>query len=564
METKTNNSMYDLGSIDAPRMTGALLRFLAALLENRLSQTWLSGTLTKSAGIDRLRKMHLHQPPTFYPIHFHSYGSASYIEPELHEPVYRRRGFGPATIMDYAVGYRSGKLTPETVAINIMEAVESSDQGARPLRAFSAIHADNLLQQARASTQRYQEGRALGILDGVPIGIKDEFDMMGYGTTVGTKFLGKEPAAQDATIVKKLRKQGAIFPGKINMHEIGIGITGLNVHHGTTRNPYNPERHTGGSSSGSAAAVAAGLVPAAIGADAGGSIRIPASFCGVVGLKPTFGRVSEHGAAPLCWSMGHIGPIAASAADAALIYSVIAGPDPLDTTSLYQPPFQRVDFEANILSGLRLGIYPPWFDHAHADIVDACKFLLEEFIRRGAKIVEIEIPGLDAARIAHLITVVTEMQSNVSSYRKGDFSAETRAILALASTLTGRDYTIAQQVRTHLISVFKQVLADVDMVITPTTAITAPLIHDDALSSGEYYPVTASQAMRFVFASNLTGLPAITFPAGYDSDGLPIGMQAIGRAWEEHRLLALADSAEEIVPRRLPKIHFYVLPDQEI
>jgi Asp-tRNA(Asn)/Glu-tRNA(Gln) amidotransferase A subunit family amidase len=553
--TKPNNIMYDLCSIDSPRMSGALLRLLVFLLESPLSRSILSGTLTKSAGIDRLRKMNLHQPPSYYPIHLHSYGGASWIEPKLERPVYRQCGFKPATILDYAEGYRSGKFTPEIVAISILESIESMDQGVRPLRAFSAIHPDDLLQQARLSTQRFQEGRALGVIDGVPIGIKDEFDMMGYGTTVGTKFLGKKPSVQDATTVAKLRSQGALLPGKTNMHEIGIGVTGLNVHHGTTRNPYSPDRHTGGSSSGSAAAVAAGLVPAAIGADAGGSIRIPASFCGVVGLKPTFGRVSEHGAAPLCWSMGHIGPIAASAADAALIYAAIAGPDPLDTNSLYQPLFQNVDFETNILSGLRLGVYPPWFQHAHPDIVTACSKLLEEFRQRGAEIVEVTIPGLDAARIAHLITVVTEMQANVNPYRKRDFSAETRAILALASTLTGRDYTTAQQVRTHIISVFKQVLDDVDMVITPTTAITAPLIHDDALAFGEYNPNVTSQAMRFVFASNLTGLPAITFPAGYDSLGMPIGMQAIGRAWEEHRLLALASASEEIVPRRSPEIH---------
>jgi Asp-tRNA(Asn)/Glu-tRNA(Gln) amidotransferase A subunit family amidase len=159
----------------------------------------------------------------------------------------------------------------------------------------------------------------LGPLDGVPIAVKDELDQVPYATTAGTRFLGREPASSDATVVARLRSAGALLVGKTNMHEVGLGITGVNPHHGTSRNPYDPARITGGSSSGSAAAVAAGLCPIAVSADAGGSIRIPAALCGVVGLKPTFGRMSERGAAALCWSLAHIGVIGASSADVALV-----------------------------------------------------------------------------------------------------------------------------------------------------------------------------------------------------------------------------------------------------
>ena len=168
-----------------------------------------------------------------------------------------------------------------------------------------AVNRDDVMKQAREATQRIKAGKPLSIFDGVPVAVKDELDMVPYPTTVGTSFLGKSPAKEDATVVARMRAAGALLVGKTNMHEIGINVTGLNPHHGTTRNPYNTDHFTGGSSSGSATAVAAGLVPVAIGADGGGSIRIPASFCGVFGLKPTFGRVSEHGAAPLCWSVAH-------------------------------------------------------------------------------------------------------------------------------------------------------------------------------------------------------------------------------------------------------------------
>jgi Asp-tRNA(Asn)/Glu-tRNA(Gln) amidotransferase A subunit family amidase len=555
-----NNGAYDLVSVPSSRLAGFSLRLAADLLENPVARVFLAGSLIKSAGVDKLRELNPEQQPTFYPIHRCLPGIHNEVHIAVESHPLKCQGSVYLSIHDYVEGYRNGCFTPEMAAENILKAIETSDEGEWPLRAFIAVNADDVLAQARASTERYLSGRPLGPLDGVPVAIKDEIDMLLYGTTVGTKFLGKRAAQQDATVVARLRTAGALLPGKTNMHEIGIGVTGLNIYHGTTRNPYNLNRHTGGSSSGSAAAVAAGLVPAALGADAGGSIRVPASLCGVVGLKPTFGRVSEIGAAPLCWSMGHIGPLAATAADAALIYSVIAGPDPCDPNSLHQPPMQQIDFDRDDLDGIKLGVFWPWFNHAQPEIVAACSHMLEEFERRGAQIVEVEIPGLEAARVAHLITIVTEMNANLSPYGFRELCPETRAILAIARTLTARDYTAAQQIRTRLLASFQQALMKVDMIITPTTGVTAPPIHPDALITGEYDIHLISEIMRFVFSSNLTGLPAISFPAGSDSKGLPIGMQAIGRAWEEHQLLGLALAAERIVPHQRPETYFSLLP----
>lgn len=198
-------------------------------------------------------------------------------------------------------------------------------------------------------------GAAPPPLDGVPIGVKDEFDVAGHATKVGTSFLGSAPEAEDATCVARLRAAGAVILGKTNMHEIRIGVTGFNRHHGTPRNPYAPGHYTGGSSSGSAAAVAAGICPLAVSADAGGSIRIPAALCGVVGLKPTFSRVSSYGAAPLAWSLDHYGPIALSARDAALGYFLMAGADPKDPTTRSAQAPTLEGLEHPDLAGLTAG-----------------------------------------------------------------------------------------------------------------------------------------------------------------------------------------------------------------
>jgi Asp-tRNA(Asn)/Glu-tRNA(Gln) amidotransferase A subunit family amidase len=396
----------------------------------------------------------------------------------------------------------------------------------------------------------------------VPVAVKDELDMMPYPTTVGTAFLGKSPAEEDATVVARLRASGALLIGKANMHEIGIGVTGLNPHHGTTRNPYNPDHYTGGSASGPGAAVAAGLCPVAIGADGGGSIRVPSSFCGVVGLKSTFGRVSEFGAAPLCWSVAHLGPLAATATDAALAFGAIAGPDPKDPLSLHQPAPTLEGWDRLDLSDLTLGVYWPWFRHASADVVEGCEALLQQFEVQGARVREVVIPELENGRVAHVITIAAEM-SQALGHTYADHHREhgldVRTNLALARQFTARDYIQAQRVRTRMMAHFDGVLEQVDAIVTPTTGLPAPAIPSAALPDGDSDLTTLTEIMRFATPANLTGLPAISFPAGYNDAGLPLGMQAIGRAWQEHTLLRLALAAEQAVQRQAPLVHYGIL-----
>jgi len=374
-------------------------------------------------------------------------------------------------------------------------------------------------------------------------------------------------AEEDATVVARLRGAGALIVGKNNMHEIGINVTGLNPHHGTTRNPYNTDHYTGGSSSGSAAAVASGLVPVSIGADGGGSIRIPSSFCGLVGLKPTFGRVSEHGAFPICWSVAHIGPLAGSATDAALAYALIAGSDPNDQNSLHQPTPSLKGWDNLKLKGLKLGVYWPWFRHADLEVVAACEVMLKQFEAMGCEIHEIVIPNLEANRIALNITIISEMAQSMdaiydNAHRFKEHGHDVRVTLAVARQLTATNYVQAQRVRTRMMRHFHEAFQQVDMIITPSTAIAAPQIKSGALPDGESDLSTTIEIMRFATTANLTGHPAISFPVGYTQKGLPIGMQAIGRPWDESTLLRLALAAEQVVERKEPQIYYDLLDNK--
>jgi Asp-tRNA(Asn)/Glu-tRNA(Gln) amidotransferase A subunit family amidase len=562
-----NKIVYDLKSVKLPYLSGGLLRLFAALVEGPLGGL-LIPSLFESAGINWLRKQVIDEPPTIMPIHYaDATADQSLSVPEKEWPrasAINTNGFQFATVFDYAKAYRDGRTTPEEVAAKLLDAIDSSNSSAQPLRAMIAVDRADVMKQAREATERIKDGHPLSIFDGVPVAVKDEVDMVPYPTTVGTAFLGKSAAKEDATIVARMRAAGALLIGKANMHEIGINVTGLNPHHGVTRNPYNPNHFTGGSSSGSATAVAAGLVPVAISADGGGSIRIPAAFCGLFGLKSTFGRISEYGAAPLCWSVAHLGPIAGTATDTALAYAVMAGPDLRDPNTLHQPLPSLENWDQLNLNGLKLGIYKPWFQHADAEVVAACETMLRRFQEMGAEIVEISIPDLELNRIAHSVTILAEMAQALSytyAEHHKQHGLDVRLNLALARATSSQDYLLAQRARTRIMDNFKRALEHADMILTPTTAIAAPAIPQDALPDGNSDLSATIEIMRFVTAGNMTGLPAVTFPAGYTKAGLPIGMQAMGRAWEEHQLLRLAVNAEKVVERKAPQVHYRFLPE---
>jgi len=560
----SGTSNYDLKSVKLPRLTGGGLSLMASALENGLLRALIMPSMLKSGGITDFRALSPDESPTVFPIFFVDKKAAPEEGPDL-KALNKIEGRTAAampfrTARDYAQAYKEGKANPEDIAKKALEAIKQADAGELKLRPFIAVNEGDVMQQARASAERWKDKKPLSVLDGVPVAVKDEVDMVPYPTTVGTKFFGRAPAKQDATAVARLRAAGALLLGKANMHEIGINPDGLNVNFGSTRNPYNPKHDTGGSSSGSATSVAAGICPLAVGADGGGSIRVPASHCGVVGLKPTFGRVSECGAAPLCWSVAHLGPIAATVEDAAIGYACMAGPDSGEPNSLHQPAVTLEQWNKGDLKGIRLGVYRPWFEHASPEVVRSCDLLLEKLASSGAQVNQIIIPGLDTMRVAHAITILSEMAASMNNYPENskDFGAEVRVSLSLGRICTAEDYIKAQRIRTRVISAFREIYSTVDAIITPSAGITAPEVSLEDAQGGWSDLSSTTEVMRYAFPGNLAGLPAISFPSGYDSTGLPIGMQAMGRWWEEDLLLRIAFNAEKLVERRKP-VMFYDL-----
>ncbi len=555
-------SVYNLITITYPALTGARLGLVAAALDSLFLRRLLLPQLLNTGGLSRLRTLKLDEAPTLNPLYPADQSQFQRVDPDqLAATVLSGSDAMPGgfcSVRDLARAYRQGEATPVEVAERLLDGLAKSDVGERPLRAFIACDRDRVLAQAEAAARRFAAGESLGLFDGVPVACKDEFDVAGYPTTVGTRFLGRRPAREDATVAARLRRAGAVIVGKTNMHEIGINPRSGNPHHGTARNPYDRERDAGGSSSGSAAAVAAGLCPLAIGADGGGSVRIPAALCGVVGLKATYGRISGHGSFPLDWSVGHLGPIGATVEDVALAYAAIAGPDPRDPNTLGQPglnldPWLEPD-PGEGLPGLRVGIYREWFNHAEPEIVSCCEAMVGKLADRGATIEEIDIPELDELRIAHAVTILSEMATSMADYPDHwrDLSAPTRINLTIGRAACAVDYLRAQQVRTRAMAAFAEIFRSVDVVLSPATAILAPTIPPESLSHGLADLGSVTELMRFAFPGNMTGLPAITFPVGYSQGGLPISMQAMGRPWEEGMLLRVAGVAERLLALRLP------------
>lgn len=553
---------YQHREVKAPRIVGWALRSLAALAENPLSAGMVRQQMLRQLGFEEWRRLPIDDTPLPMALHPRSSDETPAADLDLQALVDQSLPAAPfVTVAEYRQAYLQGHSNPRRVVDKLCAAVDASEHMDRPLRVFIHFDREDLISQAEASAARYAKGQSLGPLDGVPVAVKDELDVAGMPTTVGTGFLGKTPAQQDATVVARLRAAGALIIGKTNMHEIGIGVTGINPNHGSARNPYHLDHVTGGSSSGSAAAVAAGFCPIAVGADGGGSVRIPAAFCGQFGLKSTFGRVSEHGAAPLAWSVAHIGPIASSVDDLALAYAVMAGPDEADPLSRHQSPVSLQALHQTELTGLKIGVFDLWFDDASEAVRQHCRAALEQAQALGAQIVPIQLEALQESHLAHLITIVAEMSASQQQYLQqgARHGTDVRLNLALAQGLSATDYVQAQRWRQRAVAIWNEQLEQVDLIASPMTGLTAPKLHPEALSDGESDLTILNEIMRFATIGNLTGLPALTLPVGVDDGGLPVGLQLIAGAWKEALLLRVARALAPQFKRPMPAWHVQLL-----
>jgi len=553
-------SSYSRDPVKAPRVSGLALKAFVAALESPVGGP-IADKLLADSGFLRFRA----QSP----------GTAPPLPPALpHPPQLPKSGTStdmaatavaadnaPAdreTVAAFQRAYHGG-LSPVDVAARIETAVTSFT--AEGMNFFIARKPEELARDAAASAARHKAGARLSVLDDVPVVIKDELDVKGFATTLGTSFR-HDVAAEDSTIVARLRAAGALIVGKGNMNEIGINPIGLNPHYGPCRNPWNRGHITGGSSSASAATVAGGLCPISIGADGGGSIRIPAALCGVVGLKATHGRIPETGIPPLCWTPGHAGPMGLTVADVAATYAIIAGSDGHDVSSLRQPPPSLADLEAGDLTGVRIGIYHPTFDDADADVVKHCNEAIKALMARGAVVKEIPPPDLNRILWSHATIILSEMATAMKAEIDRDssrFALDSRTNLALGLRFTAIDYVHALRHRHGLTVETLQTLHDVDVIASPTTASTAPLIPESTLPGGESNLPVVDALMRFIRVGNLTGFPAISVPCGFDSAGLPVGFHLLARPWEEHLLLRLARVVEVATEVRRPAHHASLL-----
>ena len=431
------------------------------------------------------------------------------------------------------------EVSPVEVAAAMLARIERLDPA---LNGFLLVTEERALAEAREAEREIAAGGARGPLHGVPLALKDIFDTAGLRTTAGSRILADHVPARDATVVARLRAAGLVLLGKTNMYEFAYGVTNDNPHYGPSRNPWDRERSTGGSSGGSGAALAAGLCHVSLGTDTGGSIRIPAGACGVVGLKPTFGRVSRRGVWPLSWSLDTVGPMARSVEDAALLLNAIAGPDPEDEWCAARPAedFTR-DLERG-LRGLAMGVPREWFfDGLDPDVEAAVRAAIGVLEREGACRVAASLPHVPEAHTAAHAMLAAEASAFHEPWlreRPEDYGADVRRALELGHLVSGVDYVNARRMQSVVRAEFLAALREADVLVAPTLPC-APLRVGEAASRE---PAVAWN--RLVTPLNLAGLPAISVPCGLDRAGLPVGLQIVGRPFDEATVLRAARAFE--------------------
>jgi aspartyl-tRNA(Asn)/glutamyl-tRNA(Gln) amidotransferase subunit A len=409
------------------------------------------------------------------------------------------------------------------------------------INAFVRIEAEQAMALARAADDALARGAARGPLHGVPFAHKDMYYAKGKPCGCGSKLREGWIAPVTATAIARLEAAGSFRLGALHMAEFAYGPTGHNPYLGHARNPWRPDRITGGSSSGSGAAVAARLTPAALGSDTGGSIRLPAHFCGVTGFKPTYGRVSRANALPLSFSLDTVGPLAHSAADCGLLMEALAGPDPLDPTTWGAPPW---DAAAAAVQPERLTIGVPdsfYVEDLEADIADALDATLREMETLGHRIVQVTLPDQTLVAAAALLVLAVEATAAHAAWlreRPEDYGAQVRARLENGLAYSAVDYLEALRWRGPALAAHLEAVAGVDVVIAPASRETAPSIADTDVGGGPNAEATIVGITRFMRPLNFLGLPVLVVPAGQSRDGMPIGLQLIGRPFEDERLIA--------------------------
>ena len=439
---------------------------------------------------------------------------------------------------------RSGEISPVELVDLALGRIDRSNPS---LHVFLTVLARQSRTQAQRAGREIRRGEVRGPLHGIPISLKDNFWTRGVRTTAGSKILADFAPQSDSEVANLLSQGGAILLGKTNMHEFAYGITGENPHYGSSRNPWAPERISGGSSGGSAVAVATGMGFASVGTDTGGSIRIPAALCGIVGLKPTFGLVSVDGVVPLGLSFDHVGPLTRSITDACIVLEAIAKKYPRGEM---RPSYRAL--RKNQPKGFRLGWSKDFFfERIHPEIHSALQAAGCKFEALGARVEEIALPGFAdlVDRATYVVVAEASYYHESEGYypsRSEDYGDDVRGHLEWGHNLRAVDYMAGLENRQKVSAALSAILERVDAILSPTSPIPAPRIgRSQVRLAGERETTVRAELLRLTRPANISGLPAVSIPCGFTSDGLPIGLQLIGRRYGEARLLAMALAFEE-------------------
>ncbi|RAH75828.1 putative N-acylethanolamine amidohydrolase [Aspergillus japonicus CBS 114.51] len=496
----------------------------------------------------------------------------------LPAPTQKRKDHpGYYTSADYVALYQSGKLTPSAVVEALLPLIQrDADPAGEPKDgsrkhqhsvAFLESQAERVRAAAAASTQRYRAGRPLGPMDGVPVAVKDEVHLEGYRRTLGSKIDFKGKYQGTSWCAKQWEEAGAIIIGKTSMHELGLDTNNNNPNYGTPRNPHNPDYYCGGSSGGSGYAVSAGLVPIALGADGGGSIRIPSSFCGIWGLKATHGRISGAPTVSLAPTVGVYGPMASSLDDLALAYRIMATPAPAaqdPTSSAFPPPLSTLPpptlpptlpsppSTTPAQTPRTIGLIPAWLDRAHPTVRTVFNQALAH-LTTSQKTKDLEIPYLPEGQRAHVLTIMAEIASGLHPAQISQLTAPNKVLVSMGMyQITGQDFLAAQRLRhclmAHLAHLFRQHPGLI--ICSPTTPIPGWRIHGPAdLTRGLSDGAASVRNMEYVWLANFTGCPAISCPVGWvDAEGgggkVPVGLMAMAEWGKEEELIAFARELE--------------------